>query len=152
MARLNNYHQYFLLDERHVVELNDNEDILWVKETKVLDVPLKGGKRTTSNWCKHAIDDAYDLPDSVSEIYSELVQAECECAMPVAEYEVKCKQWGGFYSHRLQKYSNHFVYHAHGSDNRAERVVIAKDADTLINHSKGIGGLYYGLIASQAAQ
>jgi hypothetical protein len=150
MAKINQYQQFFLLDNTYVVELNDDAEILWVKETKVLDVPLKGGKRTVSNWRKHDVEEVALLSEGVRETYRILLSAECDTIVPEAEYEVKYKLWGGYYNHRLQKYASHWVYHAQGSISHGERVVIARDGETLINHSKGIGQLYHGLIASQA--
>ncbi len=149
MFKQSGYHQYLLLDPTHVVELTDHRDILWVLETKKLTVEVKSGKKTVSNWCKHPIDDLYDLPHQLWTTYQDLLDAERECDAPVAEYEVKHKWWGGYAEHRLQQYAGHVAYHAMiGMSTVGERVIIAKDATTLVEHSRGIGGLYYGLISS----
>ena len=150
MAKLNEYRQFFLLDATSVVELNDDAEVLWIKESKPMAAPLRGGKRTVSNWCKHEVEAVDDLGVEAREAYRELLAAECGTIVPEAEYEMKNKLWGGFYNHRLQKYASHWVYHAHGSIMHGERVVIAKDVETLTKHGKGIGALYYALVASQS--
>lgn len=150
MAKLNEYRQFFLLDATSVVELNDEAEILWIKVSKPMAAPLRGGKRTVSNWCKRDVEAVDDLDTVPREMYRELLTAECGTMVPEAEYEMHNKLWGGYYNHRLQKYASHWVYHAQGSIMHGERVVIAKDVETLTKHGKGIGALYYALVASQS--
>jgi hypothetical protein len=135
------YHQYLLLDDTTAVELNDSIDLLWQKETK--PVPhiqtLSGLLRQQSHWRKRNIE---EMTEEALKVYSELLAAEVEDPEPVVEYEFKHED----VTHRLTKYSNHMVYHVTAPKLKLERVVVAKDAEMMINHSYGIGGLYYRLV------
>lgn len=137
-ARLN-YFQYMLLDDTHVVELNDNLDQLWAKESRVIPAATKTGTRTLSHWRKHTMD---DLDGEARNAFNVLITAECSDAVPLVEYEFQHED----VCHRLTKYSAHLVYHVTVPKLQLERVVVAKDVDALINHSYGIGGLYYRLV------
>jgi hypothetical protein len=137
-ARLK-YHEYMLLNDTNVVELNDNLDQLWVKESRVIPAATKTGTRNMSHWRKHDLD---DLVGEARLAYDFMLAAECSDAAPLVEYEFQHED----VCHRLTKYSAHLVYHVTAPKLQLERVVVAKDADALINHSYGIGGLYYRLV------
>lgn len=134
------YHQYLLLDSTTAVELNDSIDQLWQKESKEISTAsTKSGLRTQSNWCKRSIE---DMTEEALRVYSELLTAETNDPAPVVEYEFRHDD----VVHRLTKYSAHMVYHVTAPKLQLERVVVAKDADMMINHTYGIGGLYYRLV------
>jgi hypothetical protein len=133
------YHQYMLLNDTNVVELNDNLDQLWVKESREIPAATKTGTRNMSHWRKRTLD---DLGGEASLAYDHLLAAECSDVAPIVEYEFRHED----VCHRLTKYSAHLVYHVTAPKLKLERVVVAKDAETLINHSYGIGALYYRLV------
>ncbi|ARV77332.1 hypothetical protein FDI21_gp163 [Pseudomonas phage Noxifer] len=134
------YHQYLLLDETSAVELNDSIDQLWQKESKeVSTTTTKSGLRTQSHWRKRSIE---DMTEEALRVYSELLAAEVSDPAPVVEYEFRHED----VLHRLTKYSAHMVYHVTAPKLQLERVVVAKDAETMVNHSYGIGALYYRLV------
>ena len=134
------FHEYVLLDGNNAVELSDHVDQLWVKESKVISAATKTGTRTMSHWRKRDIEQ--DLTGDTRLVYDALIQAECGSTAPEAEYEFTHED----VVHRLQKYSTHLVYHVKVPKLQLERVVIARDVDTMVNHSYGIGGLYYRLV------
>jgi hypothetical protein len=134
------FHEFVLLDSNNAVELSDVNDQLWVKESKVISAATKSGTRTMSHWRKRDIEN--DLTGDARLTYDALIQAECGSTAPDAEYEFTHED----VVHRLQKYPTHMVYHVKVPKLQLERVVIAKDEDAMVNHSYGIGGLYYRLV------
>jgi len=147
MSRLNQYHQFFLLDASNMVELSDVQDTHWIKEARVVNAALPKGTRTLGIWRQASLD---QLEGALKQQYDMLLEAECASMVPEQEYALAGLLWGGFTEHRLQRYADRWVYHAWGGVCGDERVVVSANIDLMIHHGKGIGRLYNELVKHQA--
>lgn len=122
----------YLLNDTTIVEVTD--DIVEVVKKTQTQSPNHGGRpgvHTVSHWRRFDID---TLTDDESEIYNFLLEEECGDDIPVKEFVHTVDD----FQHRLYQYKNHWVYHAIIPARGVERVVVARNIDTLKNNRYGL--------------
>lgn len=131
MTRKLDFVAQYILSATLVVEVTDHgTDVLRKTQTISPNHGGRPGNHTVSHWRK--FNESTLTPEEES-LFDYLLEQECSIGLPHREYTHQVDD----ISHSLKHHEGHWVYHTQLPNRGLERVVIARDLDTLKGNRYG---------------
>lgn len=128
-----NFVAQYILSTTLVVEVTDDStEVLRKIQTISPNHGGLPGNHVVSHWRKFAED---SLSEEEEAAFQYLLEQECEITLPEREYTHQVDD----IQHSLKQHEGHWVYHTQLPNRALERVVIARDLETLKGNRYGAG-------------